>query len=466
MRIVQFWPITFTTYLDVVSVPSVASPLLAATIPNHECEIFDGFYDDSIKRLKEKIRNFDIIAVNGSDCITILNVILNIKLIKEINPKAKIIIGGHNATFYHTQWIKEGADFVVRHEGEITFPLLIEAIEKNKNFKEIKGLTYRSNGEIIVNSERPFLKDLDESPLPRWELVDFSKYHFFFNKDGLTASMEISRGCFHKCIFCAPSIMWKKTQRFKSVDRVLGELHQLKTLGVKNIYFVDDNFAGDVERYREIFKRMINERIEIDWFCYIRADTIYNNPDLVKLAAQAGFKIAYVGYESFQKTIIEHYNKKYNLQNQPYYDLKFYEKVFNICQENNIFVIGSFLIDNSYKDINDIRRDIKALRKYSNFLRIFCFKDPTADFWPHWPVRYSYILQTYNYKLLFEFDTLHRLFRGKGLEKKFYVDFYKQATKYTLYPRKKILFNLFAKKGYSESKYRKKFIDSDFVKQL
>jgi len=46
------------------------------------------------------------------------------------------------------------------------------------NLKPIKGLVWRHNGEIVINPGRPFIRSLDDLPLPlpRHDLLPLDKY--------------------------------------------------------------------------------------------------------------------------------------------------------------------------------------------------------------------------------------------------------------------------------------------------
>ncbi|GAH07667.1 unnamed protein product, partial [marine sediment metagenome] len=73
------------------------------------------------------------------------------------------VLGGWHPSFDYSEVLKYPfVDVVVRGEGEITFRELI----KNKNLEEIKGISYKDNGDMINNADRPLIKDLNRLPLP------------------------------------------------------------------------------------------------------------------------------------------------------------------------------------------------------------------------------------------------------------------------------------------------------------
>ncbi len=359
-NIYKRWP--FNPYAGLqyfMDVPGIALPQLAACIPNYECEILDGFMSEmKINNFKEKIKSFDVVGISIASSYTALNAELTIKIIKKVDLRIKIIIGGHHATAFHLEWIKRGVDVIVRREGELTFAELIEGIEKQRDFKTIEGITYNDNGEAKVNPDRPFIKNLDDLPLPRWDLMDLNKYDFFPPREGLVASLETSRGCPHQCSYCLASAMWKHTQRYKSVDRILQELQLLKELNITKMIIIDDNLGEKYERDMELFRRMVNENIDIVWGAFIRPDNAFLYPGMIELAGKAGCKFAMVGFETLDIDRLDKYEKKYAGNVSP----KSYVNIYNIFKRNNIFVCGMFLVGDMDEDKN----------KENSVMRVMC----------------------------------------------------------------------------------------------
>src|SRR3989344_8679510 len=90
------------------------------------------------------------------------------KKIKSIN-NIPIVWGGIHPTLLPRQCIEENyIDCLIRGEGELAILEFTEAIFKNKDFSEIKGLAYKKDGNFFINQERQFIQNLDE-----WRL-DFS----------------------------------------------------------------------------------------------------------------------------------------------------------------------------------------------------------------------------------------------------------------------------------------------------
>ena len=85
----------------------------------------------------------------------------------------QIIVCSSDASDHFEKYLNKGADFVIRGEGEMTLLELIDAIEKNNSTETIQGIVYKKEGEIIQNQSRTVLQNLDELPLPAWDLVRY-----------------------------------------------------------------------------------------------------------------------------------------------------------------------------------------------------------------------------------------------------------------------------------------------------
>ena len=78
-------------------------------------------------------------------------------------------------------------DFVLRGEGEIAFPALINSLKSDASLNDVGNLTYRSGDEIVVNPELPLIPDLDTLPFPYLEKVDLSPEDAIWWRSGADA---------------------------------------------------------------------------------------------------------------------------------------------------------------------------------------------------------------------------------------------------------------------------------------
>ena len=232
----------------------VAPPLglayLASTIKEKGYQVIIKDYllekfnqDDFLDFIKkERISLIGLTAVTPN----ISNALLVAELIKKEMPETIIVLGGPHATLQARETLEQSKyiDFIVRGEGEFTFTDLIEYIISQKNLSEIKGLTFRKNGQIIETPAAEFIQDLNNLPYPARELLaikDYSEYLPCREKPATT--IFTSRGCPFHCIFCSKPIGGNKP-RYRSPENILAEIKLLKRdYNVKEIIFYDDTFT-------------------------------------------------------------------------------------------------------------------------------------------------------------------------------------------------------------------------------
>jgi radical SAM superfamily enzyme YgiQ (UPF0313 family) len=145
-------------------------------------------------------------------------------------------------------------------------------LEKGEPFDEIKGIAYRRNGEYVNNGYPDMIPDLDQIPVPAWDLVDLE---FMFSRKGKRSMMNklqrhneavsvfTTRGCPYRCTYCH-NVFGKKLRK-RSTDHVIEELRILqKEYGVREIEFLDDIFNMDMDRAHEIFDKMEEAGLHFD----------------------------------------------------------------------------------------------------------------------------------------------------------------------------------------------------------
>jgi len=227
------------------------------------------------------------------------------KQLKALN--IPVIMGGAHPTFLPDEAL-EYADFVIRGEGEHSLVELLEYMDKGvPALRDIKGLSYRDrDGEKVHNPPRAFIEDLDSLPKP-----DFSLVHNWTPSN--TYPVSTSRGCPYDCSFCSVIGMFGRRYRFKCIEAALEELRYAVTVSKATKFIVDDNFAANKIRAKEILKAMIAEKIKMRWSAQVRTD-VAGDPELLRLMADSGCHTLFIGFESINPRTLEEYNKQQDLE--------------------------------------------------------------------------------------------------------------------------------------------------------
>jgi len=233
--------------------------------------------------------------------------------IKVALPETKIIFGGPHI---HTQYeevlrLYSFVDFCVRGEGEYAVLELVNTIKENGDLEKVKGISYRSNGKIINNSEREFIKNLDELPFPARELLPFDKYRgpqSIGGKKHFTTILP-SRGCPFDCHYCACHAIWGN-QRRRSVENVLEEIEYAHThFGITTMRFEDDLFTVNKKWAMGICEGMIKRGLnkKITWETNGRVNTL--SKDLLIAMKNANCRSIAIGIEFGNQKILDFANK-------------------------------------------------------------------------------------------------------------------------------------------------------------
>jgi len=231
-----------------------------------------------------------------------------VSAIRQSSPKVKIVAGGPHATFLPEQTLRETPiDYCVLGEGEETLQSLMEHLEDGaKDFTGIEGLAHKSpEGEIIINSERVRIKDLDEMPFPAIHLLPpLSNYRLYLLHHKRMPYMTVasSRGCPYKCVFCeTPS---GKIVRAHSPEYMVEYLQFLaKNYGIKETMFLDDTFTINEKRIFKFCDLMQKNNMDMTWYSNAHANV--RDMDMFKAMKAAGCWIVAVGIESGNQTVID-----------------------------------------------------------------------------------------------------------------------------------------------------------------
>ncbi len=98
-----------------------------------------------------------------------------------------------------------------------------EPLIRESALAAIQGLVWRNGDGIVVNPDRPFIRHLDDLPLPRHDLLPLKKYRAPL-VGGPYAFVVTSRGCPGGCRFCIKHVSYGQSVRFRSPENILAEL--------------------------------------------------------------------------------------------------------------------------------------------------------------------------------------------------------------------------------------------------
>ena len=289
--------------------------LYVAAFLDREWDGAPGFIDCPAERLdydglEQRIRDADPDLIGISTLtFNLIDCWRTIKLIKRVKPSCQICVGGQHVTLYAEETLGlEGVDFIVHGEGERVFYRLVQALEAGggaARFREIPGLGWKADGEQVVNPHQDRLEDLDILPMPARHLIDLDNYDHIAAEGEKLATMQTSRGCPAKCLFC--DIRMTKFRK-RSAEHVLAELRYLVDRGIDDIFFVDDTITIDRNRLLEICDLIKKSGMKIHFKISARVDTV--KPHVLEALREAGCYRIHYGVESATPRHLEFMQKQ------------------------------------------------------------------------------------------------------------------------------------------------------------
>lgn len=237
------------------------------------------------------------------------------KICKE-NFSASVVFGGPHPSSFPEDTIKnEFVDFVVRGEGEFVMADLADTLSCSQPLEQVRGLSFKKENKIINNLPQAYIENLDNLPLPSYNLLPVAKYspYSYLDRGGKWFTMLTTRGCPFRCIFCNSGSIFGKRYRTRTPQNMVREVEILnKNYGIKNILFVDDTFTLSKESTLEFCHLLREKKLDISWSCETRVHLV--DDELLKEMKRAGcFGIAF-GIESGSQKMLNNLKKGITLE--------------------------------------------------------------------------------------------------------------------------------------------------------
>jgi radical SAM superfamily enzyme YgiQ (UPF0313 family) len=295
------------------SLPSLGLLTLAGLTPPDR---FDVEYHEiaDLKKLPELPTHFDLVALS-----TFTAQFYEACDVADYYRRhgVPVVMGGITVSSLVEQSLEHGTSVVIG-EGEPLWPAVLRDLELG----QLKP---------IYQHTLPGQFDLREAPMPRFDLLDPDKYN--------RLTVQTSRGCPHKCEFCASSILLTSRYKLKPVGKVIAEIREIKKIWPRPfIEFADDNSFVHRSHYKQLLHELAKENVR--WFT--EADVrVAEDDELLGLMRDSGCQQVLIGLESPRRASLDGIELKNNWKAG---QQEIYQAAIEKIQSYGITVNGCFIL--------------------------------------------------------------------------------------------------------------------------
>jgi anaerobic magnesium-protoporphyrin IX monomethyl ester cyclase len=374
-----YWPYVSAedNYLVQQALPALAA---VARRDGHEIKVLDCLpICMGWRTLHDEIKAFrpEIIGCGENHALYANEALKFFDLCRDAAPEAKTIAGGgHFTNLAHRYGAHPSIDAICIGEGEETFSQLCSAFaQRDPDMEAIDGIAFERDGKPVLTTPRKLVKNLDDLPLPAYDLLPMSQYgrsRYLFSPSG--ATLHHSRGCTSKCSFCA----WWTTMadrkidadgkthlsprwRTKSVDRMMEEVEILYyRYGKRGFVWVDESWNIDPRFNLAFSERMIASGMKTKWMTFMRADCIVRDEDKGILQAQvdAGMRHILIGVERAEDDALVSLDKRF-------YKGGVAERAIQIFKEKypEVFIQATFIVGVEDENLESLARQVELAQR-------------------------------------------------------------------------------------------------------
>ena len=261
------------------------------------------------------LENENIEPVCYDDCPDIVGISVTVDTLPHAVQIAKrfrrrgavIVAGGIHITTASDTVPEDAFDILCIGAAEGTWRDIVRDVQ-NGTPKKVYRCSGVLNGEDIVS--------------PAYDMIDRSKYLY-------TSVIHTSRGCPFRCDFC-----YNSAESHQFVNRPIPDiLREIRAAGTKHIMFIDDNFAGNPQRTKQLLRAILPMKLK--WQAAVSINAA-KDAELLDLMRESGCQSLFIGFESINPASVRDVHKVQNSTAE-------YEQAIAAIHARGIMINGSFV---------------------------------------------------------------------------------------------------------------------------
>jgi magnesium-protoporphyrin IX monomethyl ester (oxidative) cyclase len=207
------------------------------------------------------------------------------------HPECFLFSGGHSGSFIAAELLDHAGgalDCVVRGEGEVIAPRLLEAIGEAR-LATLPGIvTPHGSGPAPL-----MLDDIDRHP-PARDLTR-RRHRYFIGMLDPCASVEFTRGCPWDCSFCSAWTFYGRTYRRGSPEAAAEDVARIAE---PSVFIVDDVAFVHPEHGFAIGRELERRGVRKQYYLETRCDVLVRNPEVFEYWRRLGLSYMFLGVEA------------------------------------------------------------------------------------------------------------------------------------------------------------------------
>lgn len=326
----SFWSFSWVHQNVMTEKRTINSPLGLATLAALSPQDWDiEIIDENIEPIDWSVQA-DIIGVCGMG----VQMERQKEILNHFKGKGSYVVAGGSYASLCPEEYEGLADSVIAGESEYIWPQFCEDFLAGR-----PKTLYQETGNV----------NLHDSPCPRYDLLKLDRYQ--------RISVQFSRGCPFMCEFCDIIVMFGRTPRNKNMAQIETELEVLRKLGVKQVFFVDDNFIGNKKLAKDLLRFLSEYQEKHNHPFNFGTEASINMADddqMLALFRQASFEWVFIGIESPSEESLMETKKVQNVKGS------LLEKIQKIYS-SGINIFAGFIVGFDADDITIFERQYRFI---------------------------------------------------------------------------------------------------------